>query len=60
MEDISFLDQADVRIAEEVGLMVVGVPIGTEEYVGERAMGIVKDGNASAWCAASLTCWASK
>ena len=32
-EEISLLERVEVRIADEGGLMVVGVPIGTEEYV---------------------------
>ena len=42
--DISLLESVDVRIADESGVTVVGVPIGTGEYVLERAMGVLKDG----------------
>ena len=42
-KEISILDSIDVRIADEGGAMVVRVPIGTDECVLERAMGVVKD-----------------
>ena len=42
-KEISLLDSIDVRIADEGGAMVVRVPIGTDECVLERAMGVVKD-----------------
>lgn len=41
-EEISFLYGVDVRIAEEGGATVVGIPIGTEEYLVDRAVGIVR------------------
>ncbi|CAN0339095.1 unnamed protein product, partial [Laminaria digitata] len=37
-EEISLLESVGVRIAGEGGVTVVGVPIGTDEYVLERAM----------------------
>ena len=43
---ISFLESVDVRIIGEGRVTVVGVPIGTDEYVLERAMGVMKDGGA--------------
>ena len=45
-EHISLLDSADVCIAEEGGVTVVGIPIGTKEHVLERLMGEVEDGGA--------------
>ena len=38
MEEISILERVEVRIADERRVAVVGVPIGTEEYVrGEQS-----------------------
>ena len=45
-EEMSLLERVDVRIVGEGGVTVVGVPIGTDEYVLERAMGVVGDGGA--------------
>ena len=44
-EDISLLESVDVRVADEAGVTVVGVPIGTDEYVLERAREIVEKGD---------------
>ena len=41
--EISLLESVDVRIADEGGVTVVGAPIGTDEYVLERVMGVVSD-----------------
>ena len=46
VEGISLLKIVDVRIAGEGGVTVVGVPIGTDEYVLERALEVVRDGGA--------------
>ena len=35
-----------VRIVDEGGVTMVGVPIGTDEYVLERALEVVRDGGA--------------
>ena len=55
-EDISLLETVDVRIADEGGVTVVGVPIGTEEYVRERAMEVLRHGDADrlARCLANM------
>ena len=45
-EEISLLQGIDVRIAEQGGVKVVGVPIGTDEYAMDSAMEIVKNGGA--------------
>ena len=45
-EEISFLQSVDVRIAGEGGATVVGVPIGTDECVLDRAIEVVTDGGA--------------
>ena len=45
-EDISLLESVEVRIADEGGETVVGVPIGTEKYVRGREMEVVRDGGA--------------
>ena len=45
-EDISLLERVGVRIVGERGVRMVGVPIGTDEYVLERAMEAVRDGGA--------------
>ena len=45
-EEVSLLESVDVRIAGEGGATVVGVPIGTDEYVLDRAMEVVRDGGA--------------
>lgn len=42
-EDNSSLASADVQITEEVGVTVLGVSIGTEEYAVERARGAARD-----------------
>ena len=42
-EEILLRESVDVRIADEGGVSVVGVLIGTDEYVLERAMGVVKE-----------------
>ena len=54
--EISLLESVDVRIAGEGGATVVGVPIGTDEYVLDRAMEVVRDGGADhlARCLASM------
>ena len=46
LEEIALLEGVDGRIAERVGVKVVGVPIGTDEYVMDSAMEIVKNGGA--------------
>ena len=46
VEEISLLESIDVRIAGEGGPTVVGVPIGTVEYVLDRAIEVVRDGGA--------------
>ena len=43
-EEISLFESVDVRIADEGGVAVVGVPICTNEYVLEQAMEVVKEG----------------
>ena len=43
VEEISLLKRVQVRIADEGGGTVVGVPIGTEEYVRGREMEVVRD-----------------
>ena len=43
-EEISLLESVDVRVADEGEVTVVGVLIGTDEYVLERAREIVKEG----------------
>ena len=45
-EDTSLPGSVDVSIEGEGGATVVGVPIGTGEYVIDRAMEVVKDGGA--------------
>ena len=45
VEETALLERIDIRIAEERGVKVVGIPIGTEEYL-ERAMGVVTDARA--------------
>ena len=42
-EEISLLESVDVSITGEGGATVVGVPIGTDEYVLDRAMEVVRD-----------------
>ena len=61
-EDISLLESVDVCVADEAGVTVVGVPIGTDEYVLERAREIVKEGGTDhrALHAASPTCRTNK
>ena len=44
-EDISLLAGVGVRIADEGG-KVVGVPVGSDEFAIESAIGIVRDGGA--------------
>ena len=55
-EEASFLESADVRIANDGGVTVVGVAIDTDEYVLERAMGVGKKGCADrlARCLANM------
>ena len=44
-EEISLLAGVDVRIADEEGIKMVGVPVGTGElFATESAIGIVQDG----------------
>ena len=43
-EEISRLESVDVRVTDEGGVTVVGVPIGTDEYALERAREIIKEG----------------
>ena len=45
-EEISLLESVDVRIVGEGEMTVVGVPIGTDEYVLERTLEVVRDGGA--------------
>ena len=42
-EEILLLERVDVRIVREGGVTVVGVPIGTYEYVLEPALEVVRD-----------------
>ena len=42
----SLLESVHVRIAGEKGVTVIGTPIGTDKYVLERAMEVVRDGGA--------------
>ena len=55
-EEISLLENVDVSITGEGGATVVGVPIGTDEYVLDRAMEVVRDGGADrlARCLANM------
>ena len=55
-EEIPLLESVDVRIAGEEGVTAVDVPIGTDEYVLDRAMEIVRDGAADSFvrCLASM------
>ena len=46
LDEIALLEGIDVRIAERGGVKVVGVPIGTDAYARESAMGIVENGGA--------------
>ena len=46
MEGISLLESVEVRIADEGGVTVVGVPIGTEVYVWGRELEVVRDDGA--------------
>ena len=43
-KEISLLERVDVCVADERGMTVVGVPIGIDEYVLERARKIIKEG----------------
>ena len=45
-QQIALLEGIGVSIAERVGVKVVGVPIGTDEYARESAMEIVQNGGA--------------
>ena len=45
-EEISLLESVDVCIESKGGTTVVGVPIGTDEYVRDRAIEVVRDGGA--------------
>lgn len=40
------LEDVDVRVTDERGVTMTGVPMGTDEYVLERAMGVTRDGGA--------------
>ena len=42
----SLRESLDVRIVDEGGLTMVGVPTGTDEYVLEQALEVVRDGGA--------------
>ena len=55
-EEISLVESVDVSITGEGGATVVGVPIGTDEYVLDRAMEVVRDGGADrlARCLANM------
>ncbi|CAM9984463.1 unnamed protein product [Laminaria digitata] len=55
-EEISLLESVDVRIADVGRVTVVGVPIGTEEYVRGRGMEVVRDRGANrlARCLANI------
>ena len=55
-EDISLLESVDVRVAGEGGVRVGDVPIGTYEYVLERARERVKEGDTDhlACCLANM------
>ena len=56
-EEISLLESVDVRIAGEGGATAVGVSIGTDEYVLDRAVEVVRDGGTDslARCLASMS-----
>ena len=56
-DEISLLESVDVRIAGEGRATVVGVPIGTDEYVLDRVTEVVRDGGADslARCLASMS-----
>ena len=45
-EETSRLAGVGVRIADEGGIKVVGVPVGSDEFAIESAIGIVRDGGA--------------
>ena len=55
-EEISLLESVDVSITGEGGATVVDVPIGTDKYVLDRAMEVVRDGGADrlARCLANM------
>lgn len=55
VEDIYFLESVDVRLAEDGGVTRVGNPIGTKEYMVERAAGEARNAgvNFLACCLAS-------
>ena len=55
-EEISLLESVEVRIADKGGVTVVGVPIGTEDYLRGRAIEVVRDGGADrlAHCLANM------
>ena len=55
-EEISLLESVEVRTADKGGVTVLGVPIGTKEYVRGRAMEVVRDGGADhlARCLANM------
>ena len=55
-KEISRLESVDVRIVDEGGVTVVGVPIGTDEHVLKRASEVVRDGGADrlARCLANM------
>lgn len=45
-EEISLLASVGVRIEDEGGIKVVGVPVGTDAFATETAIGIVREGGA--------------
>ena len=55
-EEISLLESVNVSITGEGGATVVGIPIGTDEYVLDRAMEVVRDRGADrlARCLANM------
>ena len=55
-EEISLLESVDVRIVGEGEMTVVGVPIGTDEYVLERTLEVVRMEERTVMGAASLSC----
>ena len=55
-EEILLLESIDVRIAGEGGATVEGVQIGTDEYVLDRAIEVVRDGGADRRARCLLAC----
>ena len=47
-EEISLLAGVGVRIVDEAGIKVVGVPVGSDEFAIESTIGIVRDWGADA------------